>query len=93
VGLAGSSRIGANSILAGQVGCSGHMSVGDSAVITAQSGVHDDVPPGALYSGYPAVENRHWLKTSAAVNRLPVLANTVRQLESEIARIKAQLQA
>ena len=93
VGLAGSTKIGASCILAGQVGCSGHMTVGDGAVITAQSGVHDDVPPGALYSGYPAVENRHWLKTSAAVNRLPELAKTVRQLEAEIARIKAQVGA
>jgi UDP-3-O-[3-hydroxymyristoyl] glucosamine N-acyltransferase len=89
VGLAGSTKIGASCILAGQVGCAGHRNVGDSAVITAQSGVHDDVPPGALYSGYPAVPNRHWLKTSAAVNRLPELAKTVRQLEAEIARIKA----
>lgn len=90
VGLAGSTKIGANCVLAGQVGCSGHMTVSDGAVITAQSGVHDDVPAGALYSGYPAVENRRWLKTSAATNRLPELAKAVRQLEAEIARIKAQ---
>ena len=89
VGLAGSTKIGANCILAGQVGCSGHGNVGDSAVITAQSGVHGDVPAGGLYSGYPAVQNRQWLKTSAAVNRLPELAKTVRQLEAEIARTKA----
>ncbi len=93
VGLAGSTKVGANCILAGQVGCSGHMQVGDAAVITAQSGVHDDVPPGALYSGYPAVENRQWLKTSAAVNRLPELAKTVRQLEAEIAKLKSQFEA
>ena len=90
VGLAGTTRIGNNCILAGQVGCAGHLTVGDGATITSQSGVPGDVPPGALYSGYPATENRHWLKTAAAVNRLPELAKTVRQLEAEIAKLKAQ---
>ena len=91
VGLAGSTRIGNHCVLAGQVGCSGHLVVADGATITAQSGVHGDVPPGALYSGYPAVENRQWLKTSAAVSRLPELAKTVRQLEAEIAKLKAHV--
>ncbi len=93
VGLAGSTKIGNNCVLAGQVGCSGHLTVGDGATITAQSGVPGDVPPGAIYSGYPAVENRQWLKTSAAVNRLPELAKTVRQLEAEVARLKVHLGA
>src|SRR5438270_3276816 len=91
VGLAGTTRIGNNCILAGQVGCAGHLTVGDGATITSQSGVPGDVPPGAVYSGYPAVENRQWLKTSAAIRRLPELAKTVRQLEAEVARLKAQI--
>jgi UDP-3-O-[3-hydroxymyristoyl] glucosamine N-acyltransferase len=93
VGLAGTTRIGNNCILAGQVGCAGHLTVGDGATITAQSGVHGDVPSGALYSGYPATENREWLKNSAAISRVPELAKTVRQLEAEIARLKAHLGA
>lgn len=93
VGLAGTTRIGDNCILAGQVGCSGHLTVGDGATIAAQSGVPSDVPPGAFYSGYPAVERRQWLKNSAAISRVPELAKTVRQLEAEIARIKAYVGA
>jgi len=93
VGLAGSTKIGNNCMLAGQVGCSGHLTVSDGAIVSAQSGVHSDVPPGALYSGYPATENRQWLKTSAAVSRLPELAKTVRQLEAEIAKLKAHVGA
>jgi UDP-3-O-[3-hydroxymyristoyl] glucosamine N-acyltransferase len=81
VGLAGSTRIGGNCILAGQVGTAGHLSVGDGAVITAQSGVPNDVPARALYSGYPAVENREWLKMMAALKRLPGLQKRVAELE------------
>jgi len=84
VGLAGSTHVGDNCILAGQVGTAGHLTVGDGAVITAQSGVPNDVPPRALYSGYPAVENREWLKMMAALNRLPELQRRVQQLEAEL---------
>ena len=75
-------------ILAGQVGTAGHLTIGSRAVITAKSGVPNDVPPAGLYSGYPAVENRQWLKTHAALNRLPDLQKKVRELEQEIEGLK-----
>ena len=89
VGLAGSTKIGDNCILAGQVGTAGHLLVGDGTVITAQSGVPNDVPAHAFYSGYPAVENRQWLKMMAALNQLPELQKRVRELETELGRLKA----
>jgi UDP-3-O-[3-hydroxymyristoyl] glucosamine N-acyltransferase len=85
VGLAGSTRIGENCILAGQVGTAGHLTIGDGAVITAQSGVPNDVPARALYSGYPAVENREWLRMMAALRRLPELHKRVGELEERLA--------
>lgn len=90
VGLAGSTKIGEGCILAGQVGTAGHLSVGDGAVVTAKSGIPNDVPARSLYSGYPAVENRQWLKTTAALNRLPDLQRRVWELESEIEKRKAR---
>jgi len=84
VGLAGSTRVGENCILAGQVGTAGHLTVGDGAVITAQSGVPSDVPARALYSGYPAVDNRQWLKMMAALSRLPELQKRVQALEAQL---------
>ena len=88
VGLAGSTRIGDGCILAGQVGTAGHLTIGNGAVITAKSGIPNDVPAAGLYSGYPAVENRQWLKTHAALNRLPDLQRKVRELEEDIANLK-----
>jgi len=81
-------KIGDGCILAGQVGTAGHLTIGNGAVITAKSGVPNDVPPAGLYSGYPAVENRQWLKTHAALNRLPDLQRRVRELEEQIAEIQ-----
>lgn len=90
VGMAGGTEIGKHVTLAGQVGCAGHLTVGDGAVVSAQSGVPNDLAPKGFYSGYPAMENREWLKCVAAFNRLPELVKTVRQLEAEIARLTAQ---
>ncbi|MGH9793125.1 MAG: UDP-3-O-(3-hydroxymyristoyl)glucosamine N-acyltransferase [Candidatus Acidiferrales bacterium] len=88
VGLAGSTEVGDRCILAGQVGAAGHLRIGDGAVLTAQSGVPNDVPAGAVYSGYPALENKQWLKCAAAYNRLPELQKTVRDLKAEIYRLR-----
>ncbi|MBI3669457.1 MAG: UDP-3-O-(3-hydroxymyristoyl)glucosamine N-acyltransferase [Acidobacteria bacterium] len=90
VGLAGSTVVGNRCILAGQVGAAGHLSIGDAAVITSQSGVPNDVPAGAVYSGYPSVENKQWLRTTAALNRLPELQKTVRELQAEVARLRGK---
>src|SRR5205085_11614829 len=62
VGLAGSTEIGNRVILTGQVGVVGHCKVGDGAIATAQSGIPNDVAAGAVVSGYPAIDNKLWLR-------------------------------
>jgi UDP-3-O-[3-hydroxymyristoyl] glucosamine N-acyltransferase len=88
VGIAGSTRIGERVTLAGQVGVAGHLSIGDGAIASAQTGIPSDVAPGAFVSGYPAIENRAWLKASAVFARLPELLRRMRELER---RLEAQL--
>ena len=78
VGLAGSTTVGDNVILAGQVGVAGHCTIGDGAVATAQSGIPGDVAPGKVVSGYPAVENRRWLRSVALIQRLPEIIRNFR---------------
>jgi UDP-3-O-[3-hydroxymyristoyl] glucosamine N-acyltransferase len=79
VGLAGSTEVGNNVILAGQVGVAGHCKIGDGAIATAQSGIPNDVAPGAVVSGYPAIDNKLWLRCAAVFNKLPDLAKAVRK--------------
>ncbi len=82
-GLAGSTTVGNDVILAGQVGVAGHLTIGDGAIATAQTGIPSDVPAGATVSGYPAIENKQWLRASAVFNKLPELAKAVRRLARE----------
>jgi UDP-3-O-[3-hydroxymyristoyl] glucosamine N-acyltransferase len=78
VGLAGSTVVGKNVILAGQVGVAGHCTIGDGAIATAQSGIPNDVAAGKMVSGYPAIDNRQWLRCVAVFNRLPELSRMIR---------------
>lgn len=80
VGLAGSTEVGNSVILAGQVGVAGHCKIGDGAIATAQSGIPNDVSAGATVSGYPAIDNKLWLKCCAVYPKLPEIAKTIRKL-------------
>ncbi len=78
VGLAGSTEIGDRVILAGQVGVAGPCKIGDGAIATAQTGIPNDVEPGKTVSGYPAIDNRQWLRCVAVFNKLPEMAKALR---------------
>jgi len=84
VGIAGSSQIGRRVTLAGQVGVAGHLTIGDEAIATAKTGIPSSIEKGALVSGYPAIENRAWLRSSAVFAKLPELQRRVRELERRI---------
>jgi UDP-3-O-[3-hydroxymyristoyl] glucosamine N-acyltransferase len=83
VGIAGSTVVEDDVILAGQAGLCGHMTIGAGSRVLAQAGVIGDVPPGATYSGFPAREHRDVLRETAALRRLTPLA---RELESKLNR-------
>lgn len=93
VGVAGSARIGDHVVLAGQVGVAGHVTIGDGVRATAQTGIPNDVEAGALVSGYPAIDNRDWLKSSAVFRHLPELRRQVKSLLARLESLEARLKA
>ncbi|HEV1994137.1 MAG TPA: UDP-3-O-(3-hydroxymyristoyl)glucosamine N-acyltransferase [Candidatus Acidoferrum sp.] len=90
VGLAGSTKVGSDCVLAGQVGSGGHITIGDRTLITAQAGIPHDLAGDKHYSGSPCVDHKQWLKNAAALNRTPELQRRVRELESEIEKLKSR---
>jgi UDP-3-O-[3-hydroxymyristoyl] glucosamine N-acyltransferase len=90
VGIAGSTHIGDNVTLAGQVGVAGHITVGDRVIATAQTGIPSSVDAGQIVSGYPAIDNRAWLKASAVFHRLPELLKRLRDLEGRIRELEGK---
>jgi UDP-3-O-[3-hydroxymyristoyl] glucosamine N-acyltransferase len=91
VGIAGSATLEDGVTLAGQVGVAGHLTLGEGVIATAQTGIPNSVEAGAFISGYPAIPNRDWLKSSAVFRRLPELKKLVSALEDRIAELEARL--
>jgi UDP-3-O-[3-hydroxymyristoyl] glucosamine N-acyltransferase len=91
VGIAGSTKIDDQVTLAGQVGVAGHLTIGKGVVATAQSGIPNSVDAGSFISGYPAIPNRDWLKSSAVFRRLPELKKAVSDLQKRLEELEARL--
>jgi UDP-3-O-[3-hydroxymyristoyl] glucosamine N-acyltransferase len=91
VGIAGSSTLEDDVTLAGQVGVAGHLTLGKGVVATAQTGIPNSVDAGSIVSGYPAIANRDWLKSSAVFRKLPELKKTIADLQRRIAELEERV--
>lgn len=80
VGIAGSTIVEDDVILAGQAGLAGHLTVHRGARVAAQGGVIGDIPPGVTVSGYPARSHRDVLRQAAALRRLSPLVGRLERL-------------
>ncbi|MEX2261764.1 MAG: UDP-3-O-(3-hydroxymyristoyl)glucosamine N-acyltransferase [Bryobacteraceae bacterium] len=89
-GLAGSSVLERNVLLAGQVGVSGHLTIHENAIVYAQSGIGGDIPAGARYSGSPAFPSNEWLRAITAFPKLPELLKTVRDLKKRVEELEKE---
>jgi UDP-3-O-[3-hydroxymyristoyl] glucosamine N-acyltransferase len=83
-GLAGSTVLERNVLLAGQVGSSGHLTVHEGAIVYAQSGIGGDVAPGTRISGSPAFAAHEWLRAVTAYPKLPEMLKTLRELKKKV---------
>jgi UDP-3-O-[3-hydroxymyristoyl] glucosamine N-acyltransferase len=87
-GLAGSTTLERNVLLAGQVGASGHLTVHENAIVYAQSGIGGDVAAGARISGSPAFAANEWLRAVTAFPKLPELLKTIRDLQKKVEKLE-----
>jgi len=83
VGIAGGAIIGDGVILAGQVGVNNRVKVGNNAIASSKCGIHCDIEEGEVVSGFPAMKNKSWLRSSSIFKKLPELAKKLRQLDKK----------
>jgi UDP-3-O-[3-hydroxymyristoyl] glucosamine N-acyltransferase len=92
-GLAGSTVLERNVLLAGQVGSSGHLTVHEGAIVYAQSGIGGDVAPGGRISGSPAFAANEWLRAATAFAKLPEMLRTLRELKKKVDELEKHVQS
>jgi len=68
--LAGSTVLEDHVTMGGQSGATGHLRIGAGAVIASRSGVTKSLAGSKVYGGFPAVEQKLWLKMQARLLQL-----------------------
>ena len=90
--IAGSTTIGKRCTIGGAVAMAGHLTIVDGAVITGMTAVSRSITePGIYSSGTQMVDNHTWRKSAVRFNHLDEMYRRLRELETELAAVKAQL--
>ncbi|MCH9813587.1 MAG: UDP-3-O-(3-hydroxymyristoyl)glucosamine N-acyltransferase [Epsilonproteobacteria bacterium] len=69
VGISGSSKLGRNVVMGGQSATAGHLEIGDFATIAARGGVTKSIKGGEVYSGFPLIKHKDWLRLQAKITK------------------------
>ena len=90
MGIAGSSRVGRNCFLGGQVGIADHVTIGDNCKIGSQSGINGVVPDGEVRLGSPAMPGIQHHRSMAALKDLPSFMREMRAVAREVKELKGE---
>ena len=88
VGIAGSTVVGDHVTFGGQVGVGGHLTIGDRVKAVGQSGITNSVAADQFVSGYPAIPNNEWRRSSAVFRKLPEMRRQLRDLAARLQKIE-----
>ena len=72
----------------GQVGISGHISIGDKTFLGAQSGVPGNIKGNETLIGTPPMEPKAYFKSIALTRRLPEIYKQLGELQKQVEEIK-----
>ena len=87
-GIAGSSVIEDNVTVSVQAGITDHVKIGEGAVLAARTGVTNDIPAGALMSGFPARPHNEAKRALVLSADLPSLFKRMRMLEKKLGELQ-----
>ena len=75
-------------IVAGQVGISGHLTIGNHVTLGPQSGIISSIPDGKTMIGSLPMEDKAFFKTQAIMRRLPEMYRELNALRKEVNELK-----
>ena len=83
-GIAGSTHLGDRVVMGAQAGMAGHLQVASDTTLGGRTGVLATIATKGVYSGFPAVPHRQWLKAAAVQKNLVDLLARLRRLEMHV---------
>lgn len=88
VGIAGSTSTGDYVVMAGQVGVRDHVHIGEGARIGAMAGVSNDIAPGVVAFGAPAIPERDQKILLASLAKLPEMRKEFKQVRKTLRELQ-----
>lgn len=90
-GISGSTKIGKQVVLGGQVGAVGHITIADGTQVQAQSGINRSIEePGLKWAGTPASQFQQQMRAQVVLQRLPDIERRIDQLEKLIKKLNKE---
>lgn len=86
VGIAGSTNIEDFVVFGGRAGASGHLTIGKGAKLAGCSAAFNDIAPGSVSGGTPAIPLNAFQRITVVQRKLPDLFKRVQRLESQIGK-------
>jgi UDP-3-O-[3-hydroxymyristoyl] glucosamine N-acyltransferase len=93
VGFGGSTHVGDYTVVASQAGVADHLEIGAQVVIAAKAGVMRNIPDGLKVLGIPALPDRQAKRQMIAAQQLPETIRRLRDLEKQVAELRALVTA
>ena len=81
MGIAGSSILGNNVRIGGQVGISGHLKIGNNVRINGQAGVFSNIKDNAILRGTPAIDERTFNRSYVYFRNLEKIVKDINKLK------------
>ena len=89
-GIAGSSTLGNGVTMAAQSGVANHARVGDGVIAAGRAGITEDIPPGSVVSGFPAIDHKKDLRQIAAIRQLPDTIKNIKNIEKRLDGLESE---
>ena len=88
VGIAGTSKLGANCFVAGQAGVADHVTIGNRVKIGSKTGIDKNVGDDEIRFGYPALPGMQYHRSFAIFRQLPDMASKMREMEKRLTKLE-----
>jgi UDP-3-O-[3-hydroxymyristoyl] glucosamine N-acyltransferase len=82
--VAGSTKIGDNCLIGGQVGIAGHMTIGNRVKVQAQTGIGRNIKDDEVIQGSPAFGYGDYNKSYVHFKNLPKIVKQLDTLEKKL---------